>query len=453
MNRLRQLTIAFLMLFLALNNIARAEELGDMDIDVSESFTDPRLLRTNANSKRARRIEQYEELQVLDGDINSPVTLEIHRKSREIDLNSTSNIRLLVRSRDINLTKNKYSSFKIMTFEVDDSGNRTYLSSQNVTVSNKKGKKNNIRTISINLGAFQSNSKNLEFDLYDTSGKKINTYAAEIIANNINEQEPYHIADFGESDCGGVELTECHLDYIMSKINFEAKPQRQASTRIIKEPNGSYKVTVPIPRKRFGKLSLKKRGTSGTGKGNGKFTFDGKVKLDAEELVALPEDGLFEYDGTDLYFTGNGARLKLTEDPIPGPQGPQGPAGATGPQGPIGLTGANGAVGATGPMGPTGLPGSIAAAPIRVESADYTVVLADFTITCDATGGDINISLPQASTATGKVYIITKDDNTTNFVTIDPFGAETISGQPIFKFRNPKQSMMVQSTGSTWVIL
>ena len=85
--------------------------------------------------------------------------------------------------------------------------------------------------------------------------------------------------------------------------------------------------------------------------------------------------------------------------------------------------------------------------------ADYTVVLADFTIACDATGGDISISLPQASTATGIVYIIIRDGNTTNFVTIDPFGVETISGKSFLEFRNPKQSIMVQSTGSTWVIL
>ena len=162
---------------------------------------------------------------------------------------------------------------------------------------------------------------------------------------------------------------------------------------------------------------------------------------------------MFEYDGTDLYFTGNGERLKITQDPIPGPQGPAGAPGATGPAGPIGLTGPAGPAGAAGPIGPTGAPGSIAAAPIRIESADYTVALADFTIACDTTGGDINISLPQAATATGKVFIITKNDNTTNFVTIDPFAAETINGQNIFKFRNPKQSMMVQSTGSTWIIL
>lgn len=451
MNKLRQYTLVFLLLLLAANLPVRAENLDDADINVAESFEDTRNLTTSANSTRTRRLQQYEALESLDDNVSNPVTLEIHRKSREIDLNSTSNIRLLVRSRDINLTKNKYSSFKLMTFEVNNSGERTYLSSQNVTVSNKKGKKNNIRTISINLGAFQTNSKNLEFDLYDTSGKKINTYQAEIIANNINEQEPYHIAEFGESDCGGVELTECHLDYIMSKINFEAKPQRQASTRVIKEPNGSYKVTVPIPRKRFGKLSLKKRGVSGNGNGGGKFSWDGK--LEASELLPLLEDGLFEYDGNDLYFTGNGERLNLTQDPVPGPPGPQGPVGATGPAGAPGATGATGAAGPAGPIGPTGLPGSIAAAPIRVEAADYTVVLTDFTISCDATGGDINISLPAAATATGKIFIIKKEDITTNFVTIDPFGAETIDGRTTFRFRNPQQAMMVQSTGATWKIL
>jgi hypothetical protein len=123
-----------LLAFLAFSPVS-AEELGDMDIDVSQSFTDPRSISTQ--STRASRIEQYEALEVLDGDLNNPVTLEIHKKSREIDLNTTSNIRLLVRSRDINLTKNKYSSFKLMIYEMN-SGDRKFSSAQNVTVSNKK---------------------------------------------------------------------------------------------------------------------------------------------------------------------------------------------------------------------------------------------------------------------------------------------------------------------------
>lgn len=421
-----------------------AEDLGSDGIEISKGIE----ITAATNS---RRLKSYEELEMVqDGDFDPSIIMEIHKKSQELNLDRTSNIRLLLSAKDVNKTKNKYSSFKVLTYEIDSNGDRKYLSAQNITVNNKNKNKNKLRTVSINVGAFTSSTKSLEFELYDTSGQRVNTYTTEIFANNVNSQEPFYPEDFGSSDCGGgLEITECHLDYIMSKLNFEAKPQKQASTRVIKEPNGSYKITLPIPRKRFDRLSLKKNGLgNGKGKGSG-FSFGDKIQLEAEALVPIIEDGLFEYDGQDLYFTGNGQRLSLT-DPEPGPQGIQGEKGDQGdegPQGPVGPTGA------TGPIGPTGAPGSIAAAPIRVETADYTVSLADFTIACDATGGAINVTLPVASTATGQVFVIKKNDASSNFVTIAPTGGDTIDGNPDFSFRRQNQSMMVQSTGSTWVIL
>ena len=124
---------------------AHAEIIGDEGLIVGE------LSKSSNTRKRktvqARQLPKYEALPALDDTSEGAVALEIHKSSKEIDLNTTSNIRLLVRSKDINFTKNKYSSFRITTYEVDDFGNRSFLSTQNVTVNNKKRSKNNIRSI------------------------------------------------------------------------------------------------------------------------------------------------------------------------------------------------------------------------------------------------------------------------------------------------------------------
>lgn len=86
------------------------------------------------------------------------------------------------------------------------------------------------------------------------------------------------------------------------------------------------------------------------------------------------------------------------------------------------------------------------------KTADYTATLDDFVIFVDATGGNVIITLPTALAATQRGFFIKRIDASTNVVTIDGNGVETIDGAlnylPI-----SMESVTVVSTGTVWYIL
>ena len=91
--------------------------------------------------------------------------------------------------------------------------------------------------------------------------------------------------------------------------------------------------------------------------------------------------------------------------------------------------------------------------PVVTKSGNYTANSFDHTILCNA--GALVINLPQASNVTGRIYVIKKISATAGTITITPnSGTETIDGASTNTFiTNQWQSVMLQSNGSTWVIL
>lgn len=85
-------------------------------------------------------------------------------------------------------------------------------------------------------------------------------------------------------------------------------------------------------------------------------------------------------------------------------------------------------------------------------SANYTVTLADYTITVNASAGPVTITLPNVSNY-GKIFNIKKMDASTNAVIIDGYGAETIDGALTQQIIVQYQSLTLQSTGTEWVII
>lgn len=76
-----------------------------------------------------------------------------------------------------------------------------------------------------------------------------------------------------------------------------------------------------------------------------------------------------------------------------------------------------------------------------------------FTITCDATAGNVTLSLPAASGVTRRIYNVKKIDSSGNSCIIDPSGAETIDGAATATITTQWTNIQFQCNGTTWYIL
>ena len=89
--------------------------------------------------------------------------------------------------------------------------------------------------------------------------------------------------------------------------------------------------------------------------------------------------------------------------------------------------------------------------PIATVTANRTLTNDDYTILADSTLVPVTISLPQASTVTGRIYVI-KHSAGANTVTVDGYLLEAIDGAKTFTLAL-QQSAIIQSNGSNWFIL
>lgn len=103
----------------------------------------------------------------------------------------------------------------------------------------------------------------------------------------------------------------------------------------------------------------------------------------------------------------------------------------------------------TSPMSTLDVAGS-ASFSIVNKTANYTATSSDHTITCDATSGNVTITLPAASTSTGRVYHIKKIDASGNSVIIDGNASETIDGATTQTTTVQWHTMSIQSNGTAW---
>ena len=94
--------------------------------------------------------------------------------------------------------------------------------------------------------------------------------------------------------------------------------------------------------------------------------------------------------------------------------------------------------------------GAGAAWALRTEVADYVITAADTIIIVDATGGDIDITLPAATGLEGKIYVIKRIDGSVNTVTVA--GAETIDDE-VDQTLDQYDAMMIVSDDTEWWII
>lgn len=88
-----------------------------------------------------------------------------------------------------------------------------------------------------------------------------------------------------------------------------------------------------------------------------------------------------------------------------------------------------------------------------VADSPYTVIAPDSTIEGNAAGGAMTINLPAASGQTGRVLYVIKTDSSTNTVTVDASGAETINGALTDVISVQWASRRYQCNGTSWVAM
>lgn len=97
--------------------------------------------------------------------------------------------------------------------------------------------------------------------------------------------------------------------------------------------------------------------------------------------------------------------------------------------------------------------GGAGVASIKTVSDAYDILTTDCIVLVDASGGAKTITLPQASTVTGRIFTVKKIDSSANSVTLDGFSTETIDGSTTKTLATQYKSFTVTSTGSVWYII
>jgi len=85
-------------------------------------------------------------------------------------------------------------------------------------------------------------------------------------------------------------------------------------------------------------------------------------------------------------------------------------------------------------------------------SENYTVSIEDDLILCDASGGDLTITLPTATGNSGKQLFIKKIDNSNHLVIIDGYNAETIDGETTQSLTVQNDCVDLANNNTNWFI-
>ena len=91
--------------------------------------------------------------------------------------------------------------------------------------------------------------------------------------------------------------------------------------------------------------------------------------------------------------------------------------------------------------------------PLSTKTSNYILTGVDHTILVDATSGNLTMTLPAAVGVTGRTYEIKKIDSSSNTVTIDGDGSETIDGATTQVIIFQYDGVQLRSDGSGWVLI
>jgi len=91
--------------------------------------------------------------------------------------------------------------------------------------------------------------------------------------------------------------------------------------------------------------------------------------------------------------------------------------------------------------------------PTTAVTGDYTVTVNDAFIPVDCTSGAVTVTLKPAAEAEGKRLTVKKIDSSSNALTIDGDGSETIDGSTTAVITCQYDSICLFSTGAVWFIV
>ncbi len=92
------------------------------------------------------------------------------------------------------------------------------------------------------------------------------------------------------------------------------------------------------------------------------------------------------------------------------------------------------------------------------KTANYTIATTDSGVVCDATGGNITLTLPSpslcfdATNFASIIFDIHKSDNSTHTVTIVPSSTETIAGEDKIVLTRKNENVEIATDGTNWLI-
>ena len=90
---------------------------------------------------------------------------------------------------------------------------------------------------------------------------------------------------------------------------------------------------------------------------------------------------------------------------------------------------------------------------VRSVSASTTITTSDYAILANSTAGAISVTLPAASTVTGRIFFVKRVNAGANNVVIDPNAAETIDGAATHTLSAQWARVEFISNGSAWFII
>jgi len=91
--------------------------------------------------------------------------------------------------------------------------------------------------------------------------------------------------------------------------------------------------------------------------------------------------------------------------------------------------------------------------PIKTITSGYNITFNDYTILGDASSGTMSCTLPDATQATGRIFVIKKIDSSANVFNVLTTANQKIDGATLKSLTTQYQSIRVQSDGSNWVII
>lgn len=109
-------------------------------------------------------------------------------------------------------------------------------------------------------------------------------------------------------------------------------------------------------------------------------------------------------------------------------------------------------IGTDSPKSKLDVSGAISLPVTTTSSSSYSPSANDHTVVADCTNNSVTINLPSASGITGRIYIIKKIDNVNDLI-LDGSGAQTIDGYDSYVIEAQYQSIILQSTGSNWIVI